>query len=361
MGKKATLLLTVTLLRLLSLIIAILAVVGWFAQMVSPGKSWFVSLMALVLMFLIVLNVLFFLFWAYKRSWWSLIPLCAVLLNYDYISSIVQIDLRSDDEILNTDLKVATYNIHGSNSKEFYLDLIDIMTYLNNEKVDVVCFQEFSDDSTKRIDPIFKVYPYNITFTANVKGMQLAIFSKYPLIDPKFIRFKETSNSAMLADVIYNSRPIRIFNIHFQTTNINQSKTEIAQVKDLGIENPIGKQAFDVVMQRVAGNASQRSEQVTAIRHRIDSILVDKPMIVCGDFNDTPSSYTYHQISKGMNDGFKTCGKGYAYTYKPLYKLFRIDYIFYSSVFKGVKYISPSKIWSDHNPVLLELNCRNRL
>ena len=38
------------------------------------------------------------------------------------------------------------------------------------------------------------------------------------------------------------------------------------------------------------------------------------PVLVCGDFNSLPSSYTYHRLSESLKDGFKTGGHGYMYT-----------------------------------------------
>lgn len=81
------------------------------------------------------------------------------------------------------------------------------------------------------------------------------------------------------------------------------------------------------------------------------------PVLVCGDFNSLPSSYTYSTV-KGDNlqDGFQTCGHGYMYTFRYFKRLLRIDYIFHSKEFKGVDYYSPDlDLCSDHNPVVMEV------
>ena len=75
------------------------------------------------------------------------------------------------------------------------------------------------------------------------------------------------------------------------------------------------------------------------------------PVIVCGDFNDTPVSYTYHQLSKNLNDAFVESGKGINYTYSGILPVFRIDYILYDDFFKSHDYnVNKIKI-SDHYPV----------
>jgi endonuclease/exonuclease/phosphatase (EEP) superfamily protein YafD len=80
------------------------------------------------------------------------------------------------------------------------------------------------------------------------------------------------------------------------------------------------------------------------------------PLVVCGDFNDTPASYTYRKIKGGLEDSFVAAGKGYAYTYRYLRRLLRIDYLFYSrDIFKATGYNSPDLEYSDHKPVIVTL------
>ena len=56
------------------------------------------------------------------------------------------------------------------------------------------------------------------------------------------------------------------------------------------------------------------------------------PVIVAGDFNDTPVSYAYRKIRKGLNDSFVNSGYGAGFTYKGNYPPNRIDYILYDTL-----------------------------
>ena len=75
------------------------------------------------------------------------------------------------------------------------------------------------------------------------------------------------------------------------------------------------------------------------------------PFIICGDFNDSPISYTYHELTHKMNDAFKEVGKGFANTYVRFFP-YRIDYILYNKNLKAVNFSSPRVDFSDHYPVL---------
>jgi len=79
------------------------------------------------------------------------------------------------------------------------------------------------------------------------------------------------------------------------------------------------------------------------------------PVIVCGDFNDVPYSYTYETMKGDLVDGFKECGKGFMGTFRGR-KSVRIDYIFHSEKFYGEDYYTRDLNYSDHNPVYMRMN-----
>lgn len=60
-------------------------------------------------------------------------------------------------------------------------------------------------------------------------------------------------------------------------------------------------------------------------------------MIVCGDFNDTPMSYTYRRMRGDFIDAFKRKGQGMVFTYRRLMGVLRIDYLFHSDDFETVE------------------------
>lgn len=73
--------------------------------------------------------------------------------------------------------------------------------------------------------------------------------------------------------------------------------------------------------------------------------------IVCGDFNDTPMSYVYRKMARGMNDAFAECGEGYSYTYRGFFDMLRIDYVLASPDLQMLSYEVPHLGCSDHYPV----------
>lgn len=354
MGKKATLLLTHILLQALTILVSLLTIAGWLAGFISLDHSQLLAFCGIGLSIILVVDLILFFVWTLIKSLWALIPLAVIILNIGQITSIINVDLRTEKDLPPKDFSLATYNIHGYVHHNFNTTITNIIQYMDSKKVDILCLQEFIDQRNQFTDSILHInYPYHLIQSKH-KNMQLAVFSKYPILTSQIIQFRESVNCAMWADIDIKGQKIRLFNIHLQTTNLNQSQTEITKVKKLSIENPESQQAINIIIGRLGENTLKRTEQVRQIHNEIDQCPKDRTIIVCGDFNDTPSSYTYHQLKHKLIDGFKSAGSGYAYTFKPLYRLFRLDYIFHSPQLQGLKYSSPNLSWSDHNPVLMD-------
>lgn len=359
MGKKATSLLIQSGIIITTILCAVFAVLGWISSFMPPHEFWTGTLISVVMFPLLIVNFIFLIYWGFKLKIWALFPLMAIGVNINLLTATFQFRFEDKKEYPST-IKIATYNIHGQGQPDFNFTLKSIADFLIDEKVDIVCFQEYHETDKYPIDSMakhFTTMPYHILPKGQSAPMTLVIFSKFPIKADSLLQFEDTGNGAMWADIDINGETVRIFNNHFQTTSINQSKRQIAQIKSGGVADDEGKEAFNVLMSRLYKNSCQRAEQVNAVRSIMDTTKGE--MIVCGDFNDSPNTYTYRKMSKGLKDGFKTSGKGFAYTYKPMFHLFRLDYIFYSDNFNGVRYDSPSLEWSDHNPVLLELAFRN--
>ena len=76
------------------------------------------------------------------------------------------------------------------------------------------------------------------------------------------------------------------------------------------------------------------------------------PVIVAGDFNDTPVSYTYRVMRRGLNDAFVEAGYGAGFTYSGKYPPNRIDYILYSDGIDCIDFDIVKVRYSDHYPVI---------
>ena len=97
-------------------------------------------------------------------------------------------------------------------------------------------------------------------------------------------------------------------------------------------------------------------EEAQAIKEHIQNSPY--PIILCGDFNDTPLSYAYYTISKNLKDAFKESGKGIGQSFVKIPAL-RIDYILHNERFNSYNYIKYKKKLSDHYALSCEVEINN--
>jgi endonuclease/exonuclease/phosphatase family metal-dependent hydrolase len=336
---------------IVTFVMMIFTFVGLYGGNVNPAGNTARSLLVYALPLLIIGNVVLLLYWLIMRRWhWMLMPLITILCCIPYIGTLYQ--FGGPDEVAEKQpgLKIASYNValFGRETSGFMAQ--DILSEMKKQKVDILCFQEYSDHSGDKVNSeSYKEYfPYMVMGQSD-----MVIYSRYPIVRSKNIPFEMTNNSAMWVEVKINDQLIRVYNAHMETTGINSTlrratKTQIAtgvEVESNALLRSIYG-SYTIGMMARAGQANILA---------MDMKEAEVPIIVCGDFNDVPYSYVYNTMKGDLVDGFKECGSGFMYTFRGGKKMVRIDYIFHDEMFKGLTYYKKELTYSDHYPVFLKL------
>ncbi|MEF9987204.1 MAG: endonuclease/exonuclease/phosphatase family protein [Bacteroidales bacterium] len=408
MGKKATLFLLYGLSIILTIIIAVITIVALNIGKFSPHQTIIMPFIGLILPALIFTNICYAIYWLIRRRWLiCLIPIATIIGCFSYYGTFYRFGNATKEIVLQDkqnekNIRVLTYNTHFFCSKEAEKNNILMSDFLKVQNIDIACFQEYEmPDKFKDTISQFRMLPYNYT-NYNVKEkMSIAIYSKYPILDSKYVEYpfsnygyiestialcstniitnevklsvdkylktidstiivtdstikvKTDSITKTITDSLINlSKKITVINTHFQSTGVSTTRREVEKIEDSG-ENIANINIAERMTTRMSVSYKMRAQQIDIV---LDAIKNSKyPVILCGDFNDTPLSYVYSKAASELIDGFKESGDGYMYTYKYFKKMLRIDYIFYGKEFKSVKYFSPNKDFSDHNPVISEL------
>lgn len=355
-----------------SVAVAIAFILSMAARWIHPARYGLLSAAGLMMPVLFIANFFCLLYWIMRWRTGVVVPLAVFLIGIWSITMFFKpqfienyTDLSKDRSIVS----VMTYNVRGMiqevdhKAKTFVSSMDDIISVIDSLKPGILCMQEFQSTrgySRHHFEEELPQLPYkrvryNIGGDGDL-GWGVAIYSQYPILNSGHLDFEGTSNSIIWADIAANRDTVRVFNAHLQTTSITASDHEFIVNMEFVTDSTRSNK-----MKRMVGKLSNnyviRAGQADTLARSIKESPY--PVIVCGDFNDTPMSYAYRKINKRLRDSFREAGSGYGYTYRGFFNLLRIDYIMHSKNIECVEYVSPSFGYSDHNPVAVKLRLNN--
>ena len=210
------------------------------------------------------------------------------------------------------------------------------MDFLHDESPSVICFQEFltlrkGKITLAGIKKELKDLPYShVNYTHRIPGKSnfgLATFSKYPIINKGIIKFENSLNGIIFSDLIIPQDTVRIYNCHLQSVKLKQDYNQVLDSLISGYDDKRFDE-FRYISVKIRDAYIKRAFQAELLSRHIKNSPY--PVIVCGDFNDTPFSYSYYRLSRNLKDAFIESGSGIGSTYRQNFAPIRIDYILYS-------------------------------
>lgn len=343
MGKKAVRLYFKTILTIASLIVLGLSFYATYADKTTPASNLSIHYISLLFPFLTLFNFVLFLYWILRKKISAIIPLAGLILNSSYIFSTLGLNFNNSESEKRA-ISTVTYNVNYFSQGEMS-HLPEIASAVLKYNPDLVCLQEVQPHPLFSLDEIKREFgdlPYSFIHIGDHSEIGMALFSKLPIIRAKKIKFEDSGNGIMWADLLFEEDTIRVLNIHLQTTGLSHINGGNAKhhLKSLG------------------ENFVKRAEQALFVRNLIDTTVY--PVILCGDFNDIPQSYAYKTIiGSDLTDSFNESALGLGGTYRNTFGLVRIDYIIHSSDFKARRYKRDQSKLSDHCAIFSELEYQN--
>lgn len=346
---------------MLNVLVAFLLLLAYLSVYVSPATAWVFAFVSLAYPFLLVANIAFIIFWAVFKKWYFVLSLLVVLLGWNALKSSVQVHFNNQTAAETSTISVLTYNVRLFNHYQWDKDTTAwqrIVDYIHGQNPDIVCFQEFItlpnthhdlQNLKKMMQPLGYSHVYYTDRVPRKLNFGMATFSRYPIVRKQMIDFEESLNGSICSDVVIRDDTIRVFNCHLQSIRLtndynnlldslifNYSEKQLDELREISVKM---REAF-----------IQRAEQVDIMAEKVHESPY--PVILCGDFNDTPVSYTYHKLSRKLNDAFIGSGTGMGTTFRGNFPYVRIDYLLYSDEFKAYHYKTGKINWSDHYPVM---------
>jgi endonuclease/exonuclease/phosphatase family metal-dependent hydrolase len=355
---------TDTLILVLNLLAAIGLLVAYLAPFVNPAKLFFPAFFGLGYPYLLMVNLIFLCYWIIRLKKEVLISLVVILAGWNHLNNLVPLSRGNrhlpDEATSSRIFRVMSYNVQGFGLYRWGHDPVkrnSILAFIEEQKPDIVCFQEYytspaRGESNAFISSQLKHLPENaVYFTSdynNRNGFGIATFSRFPIIKQSRIPFAGSINAAMYTDMLILEDTVRVFNIHLQS--IRFQKDHYAFMDTIRFKYSADQmREIRRIGSRLRTAFSMRAEQASMIYGYIrDSPY---PVIVMGDFNDTPQSYAYRKIHRGLHDAFRKSGRGFGNTYAGELPSFRIDHIMYSDPMIPFQFKRVKTNDSDHFPI----------
>ena len=324
-----------------------------YSPYLSPVKYPTLACAGLFLPFFLALNLFMLFFWLLVRRMNVVLPLLFFVAAWDAVWTYLPLNItkvESDDQ--GETLKLLTYNIMGMPAGKGERNQAEspIVDYLKQSGADIVCLQEFPVYNRSIRKQLSKTYPYIKTILLGGRN-GLACLSKHPILTVRRIPYSSAYNGSMLLRIKAGKDTLTVMCNHLESNKLNVKDKETYQ--DL-IHSPgknkvekEGKRLLHKLSDAVAIRAAQADTIAQVIRR--DQA---RYQVVCGDFNDSPVSYTHRIVSAHLQDAYAEAGFGPGFSYNRDLIYFRIDHVFVSPSFKVLSCkVDRSISVSDHYPV----------
>ena len=106
------------------------------------------------------------------------------------------------------------------------------------------------------------------------------------------------------------------------------------------------------VLKKLIETNKKQAEEVRELSPVIND--TEGALLLVGDFNATPYSYTYQILTKQLKDSFVEKGSGFSGTHNYFAPKFRIDYVLANDKIGVESYKQEVFDYSDHNPVVVD-------
>ncbi|MBP6445879.1 MAG: endonuclease/exonuclease/phosphatase family protein [Saprospiraceae bacterium] len=339
----------------LAAVVALL--IAYVAPHIDPELTWALSFFGLFYPIILLINILFIFYWVFKKPRYIWPSLIAILFGWSQLNSFISFKSHQPESEGET-ISIMSFNIsngsfgYDKNKKTREIKKEGLIDFLDQFKnTDILCFQEVGDYAYEILKKNFP--KHHIYF----KQKGAVILSKYPFRDKGEIDFGTKTNSCLWADITLDEETFRVYSIHLQSNQITKDTEKLANQKELN-----QKQAwYDIkgILRKFRNKHLQRSRQAEKIEEHVKKSPYK--VIMAGDLNDPPQSYTYKVFSLLGNDAFREKGAGIGTTFAGKIPLLRIDYIFADKNLKVHDFTIIKDNYSDHYPITTTLEWNGKI
>ena len=342
-----------------NILAAIALVATTLAGAVAPSSSMLPSVLAYGFLPMLLLNVVLIIVWLVMMRWECLISIAVILARFSYIGLFFQIGGTPEVPPVAEHPGMVTlmsYNLHNFGGNGFESVAKDsnahsFLALLREQQPDILCLQEYSP--IMGVADSLSSMGYNHRFGARggeTTPSGTVVFSRLPITYVKRI-----DQQKVMVELEKNSRRFRLCCVHMDSYAFDlEDRNDIEQMRHGKIDST-SRRTLSKAKETVLKHEEEWSNHLCPLVR--DCRL---PLIFAGDMNDIPSSWLYSQITNYLDDTYREEGSGFGSTYNGSFPRFRIDMVFHNDGFTTLSYNRIESDISDHYPVLVALELKNK-
>lgn len=345
-----------------NLMAALLLLACGLSSVLNPANHSYVALFGLGFPLLLLLNLAFVLFWLVFSVRYVWLPFAGMLLSASYIYDYCPVNWPEKHP--EGALKLLTYNTHFFDGGKTDADgRVPIADYLAASGADIICLQEgtFTHPAKSRqVDSVMAVAGYHIRRLGEEKAEPLLVYSRLPILSARRITYESKSNGSLAVELLYEGDTVLVVNNHLESYKLTVEDKRKYKEIIVDPENGHAESNTKELVRKMSRASRLRGPQVDSVLDHIAQ-TGREAVIVCGDLNDPPISYSCHRLSSCLNSAFRQSGNGLGLSYNQSGFYFRIDHIFVSDYWQTYEtHVDKTATWSDHYPMITYLKKRKK-
>lgn len=296
---------------------------------------------------------LFLCFWLVVFRKYALLSFLGLLCSLGAVRTYFPINVFVSD-VPEGAIKFLSYNTmafekNRANTKD---NPNPVLEYLRNSHADIICLQEYIVGgrlTRAEVDYALRDYPYKNYY--KISGSNgLGCYSRFPILSVRPVKYASSNNGSVAYTIDVDGDTLLVVNNHLESNKLTEKDKEV--YRDM-VKDPDKRKVSEgsrLLIRKLADASVIRASQADSIAKLVAGYKGE--VIVCGDFNDSPISYTHRVIGENLKDAFVESGNGLGISYNQNYFYFRIDNILLSENLTSYHCTVDNTIKnSDHYPI----------
>ena len=342
----------------INIFLALALLISYLAVHINPEDFVLPAFFGLAYPYILLINIIIVVLWAVNLRLEAFISVIVIAIGFTHFSNYIKLTKPKENKAGT--FKMISYNLRLFNNYEIKGETDTekkVFAFLKSQQTQILCLQELyiKGDASLKDQEIKKAlggkYYSHTKLIGSGKNRfyGIATYSKYPIVGRGHIVHPASSSLSIYTDIVVESDTFRVFNSHLQSFRLRPMERSFIE-ELIDPEEKQNATGIKTLSKSLGVGFSRRALQAQVVKDYISRSPY--PVIVAGDFNDTPVSYAYRKIRKGLNDSFVDSGYGAGFTYRGNYPPNRIDYILYDKKLTSVKFEILKVKYSDHYPIV---------